>query len=108
MATAEAASVTEGLIAPHGGKLINLQLPQSEWEAAIKSCNRTFEASDRNACDVELLSVGYVLLYSIDYINILRFSAARYRSESLQPAQCLLAQNSEASAGQDVHNFPYP
>ncbi len=48
----------DGLIAPHGGKLINLQLPKDKWEAAIKSCNKTVEASDRNACDVELLSVG--------------------------------------------------
>jgi sulfate adenylyltransferase len=62
MAAAPAATATsarvDGLIAPHGGKLVNLQLPSSEWEAAIKSCNKTLEASDRNACDVELLSVG--------------------------------------------------
>jgi sulfate adenylyltransferase len=58
-ATAPAASAkVDGLIAPHGGKLINLQLPKDQWEAAIKACNKTTEASDRNACDVELLSVG--------------------------------------------------
>jgi sulfate adenylyltransferase len=48
----------DGLIAPHGGKLVNLQLPAAKWEDAIKGCNKTVEASDRNACDVELLSVG--------------------------------------------------
>lgn len=51
----------DGLTAPHGGKLVNLQAPKSEWDAIIKSCNKTVEASDRNACDVELLSVGCVL-----------------------------------------------
>lgn len=56
---AEAATRTpEGLIAPHGGKLINLMLADSEKAAAIASCNKTMECSDRNACDVELLTVG--------------------------------------------------
>ncbi len=55
---AAAKQTVDGLIAPHGGKLINLQLQPSQWEAAIKSCNKTVEASDRNACDVELLSIG--------------------------------------------------
>lgn len=27
-------------------------------QAAIDSCNKTIELSDRNACDVELLCVG--------------------------------------------------
>lgn len=53
-------ATVDGLIAPHGGKLVNLQLPKGEWEAAIKGCTKTLEASDRNACDVELLSVGWV------------------------------------------------
>lgn len=48
----------DGLTAPHGGKLINLQVPANEWKSVIDSCNKTVEASDRNACDVELLSVG--------------------------------------------------
>lgn len=48
----------DGITAPHGGKLINLQVPANEWKSVIESCNKTVEASDRNACDVELLSVG--------------------------------------------------
>jgi sulfate adenylyltransferase len=52
------ASRIDGLQAPHGGKLINLQAPKGEWDAIVKSANKTMEASDRNACDVELLSVG--------------------------------------------------
>ncbi|KAL6761401.1 ATP sulfurylase [Haematococcus lacustris] len=55
---AAAPAVQEGLIAPHGGKLVNLQLPESEWAAAAQKATKTVEASDRNACDVELLSVG--------------------------------------------------
>jgi hypothetical protein len=27
-------------------------------DAVVKSCSKTLELSDRNACDVELLSVG--------------------------------------------------
>jgi len=57
MATA-AAPTAEGLQAPHGGHLINLQTPKSEWDAVIKSATKTLEASDRNACDIELLAVG--------------------------------------------------
>ncbi|KAF5834566.1 ATP sulfurylase [Dunaliella salina] len=54
--TSEAA--TAGLQAAHGGKLVNLQAPQSEWPALIQGCTKTIEASHRNACDVELLSIG--------------------------------------------------
>ena len=57
MATAVESRVN-GLQVPHGGNLINLQTPKSEWDAVIKSANKTVEASDRNACDIELLSVG--------------------------------------------------
>ena len=57
MATA-VTPTAEGLQAPHGGKLINLQTPKSEWDAVIKSATKTLEASDRNACDIELLAVG--------------------------------------------------
>lgn len=64
MATAVANTV-EGLQAPHGGKLIDLQTPKAEWDAVIKSATKTFEASDRNACDIELLSVGWVRHRSI-------------------------------------------
>jgi sulfate adenylyltransferase len=48
-----------GHIVPHGGSLVNLLITDSaEKEALIKSCKFTEECSDRNACDVELLSVG--------------------------------------------------
>lgn len=64
MASAAPAASThrvDGLQEPHGGSLVNLQAPKDQWDAIIKSANKTMEASDRNACDVELLSVGCVL-----------------------------------------------
>jgi sulfate adenylyltransferase len=57
-ASAVAPLTAEGLQAPHGGKLVSLFAADSEKEALIKSCNKKFEATDRNACDVELLTVG--------------------------------------------------
>ncbi|EFN57101.1 hypothetical protein CHLNCDRAFT_143915 [Chlorella variabilis] len=56
--SAAAATEQAGLIAPHGGKLVNLMLPADKKQAAVDSCNKTIELSDRNACDVELLTVG--------------------------------------------------
>jgi sulfate adenylyltransferase len=47
-----------GLIAPHGGSLVNLFLAEQEREGALSRVNRRLECSDRNACDVELLLVG--------------------------------------------------
>ncbi|GAB4819847.1 hypothetical protein N2152v2_006893 [Parachlorella kessleri] len=47
-----------GLISPHGNKLVDLMLPEDKKQAAIDSCTKTIELSDRNACDVELLVVG--------------------------------------------------
>lgn len=47
-----------GLQSPHGGDLISLQTPKADWDAVVKSATKTMEATDRNACDVELLSVG--------------------------------------------------
>lgn len=47
-----------GLISPHGGKLVDLMLPEAQRQAAIDSCTKAVELSDRNACDVELLTVG--------------------------------------------------
>ena len=44
---------------PHGGKLVNLLLPEDQHQAAIDACIKTIELSDRNACDVELLTVGW-------------------------------------------------
>jgi sulfate adenylyltransferase len=52
-------SVAEGqLQAPHGDKLVDLMVPEDQKAAVIASCTKTMELSDRNACDVELLSVG--------------------------------------------------
>ncbi len=47
-----------GLIAPHGGSLVDLMVPAVEREAVKASATRVVECSDRNACDVELLVVG--------------------------------------------------
>ncbi|KAL6781539.1 ATS1 [Auxenochlorella protothecoides x Auxenochlorella symbiontica] len=57
-ASAEATAEQADTIAPHGGSLVDLMLPSSQRETAISSCNKTVELSDRNACDVELLTVG--------------------------------------------------
>ena len=44
---------------PHGGKLVDLTLKNPEQKKSlVASCQHTLECSDRNACDVELLSVG--------------------------------------------------
>ncbi|MCP9888629.1 sulfate adenylyltransferase [Cyanobium sp. ATX 6A2] len=47
-----------GLIAPHGGSLVDLMVPAPEREAVRVSAGRRIECSHRNACDVELLVVG--------------------------------------------------
>jgi len=47
-----------GLIAPHGGSLVNLMVVGGEAEATKAGVSRSIECSDRNACDVELLVVG--------------------------------------------------
>ena len=47
-----------GLIAPHGGPLVDLMVPAVEREAVKASATKVVECSDRNACDVELLVVG--------------------------------------------------
>ena len=43
---------------PHGGELVNLMAPASEHAALKDACTKSIELSDRNACDVELLTVG--------------------------------------------------
>ena len=43
---------------PHGGKLVDLMLAESQREEAVATCTKEMELSDRNACDVELLCVG--------------------------------------------------
>ena len=58
-ARAHASAAGRGLIEPHGGELVNLMIVDEKEKArAIASCDRALELSDRNACDVELLSVG--------------------------------------------------
>lgn len=47
-----------GLIAPHGGSLVDLMVSAAESEAVKASATKVVECSDRNACDVELLVVG--------------------------------------------------
>lgn len=56
--SAVASAERAGLISPHGGKLVDLMLPEAQRQAAIDSCTKVVELSDRNACDVELLTVG--------------------------------------------------
>ena len=45
---------------PHGGKLVDLLVTEPKQKAALYAeCQgRKIELSDRNACDVELLTVG--------------------------------------------------
>ena len=47
-----------GLIAPHGGTLVDLMLPAEQQAAAKAGVDHVVVCSDRNACDVELLVVG--------------------------------------------------
>lgn len=53
------ALTSEGLQVPHGGKLVSLMAEDGEKEALISSTNQVLDLSHRNACDVELLIVGY-------------------------------------------------
>lgn len=58
-ARCSATAVAEkSLQTPHGGKLVDLMLPDSQKAAEIASCTKELELSDRNACDTELLIVG--------------------------------------------------
>ncbi|PNH02112.1 Sulfate adenylyltransferase [Tetrabaena socialis] len=53
-------TTSDGLQVPHGvdAKLVNLMAPADQHAALVSSCNKRIELSDRNACDVELLTVG--------------------------------------------------
>ena len=57
-ASAAASAHRSGVIAPYGGTLVDLMVPQAEQKAVKDSASKTLECSDRNACDVELLVVG--------------------------------------------------
>ncbi|QNI84270.1 sulfate adenylyltransferase [Synechococcus sp. PROS-7-1] len=47
-----------GVIAPYGGTLVDLMVPEADRAAVKASATTRLECSDRNACDVELLIVG--------------------------------------------------
>ena len=51
-------SPASGLIAPHGGSLVDLMVAADQREAVRAGVDRVVECGDRNACDVELLVVG--------------------------------------------------
>ena len=57
-ASASAAAQRSGVIAPYGGSLVDLMVPESDRDSIRASASKTLECSDRNACDVELLTVG--------------------------------------------------
>ena len=57
-APATAATTSEGLQVPHGGKLVHLMVPEAQRAAVAASATKKMDLSDRNACDVELLCVG--------------------------------------------------
>jgi sulfate adenylyltransferase len=48
----------DGLIEPHGGSLAAGAASEHERDKALQQCTKSIECSDRNACDVELLSNG--------------------------------------------------
>ncbi|MFO8237935.1 MAG: sulfate adenylyltransferase, partial [Prochlorococcaceae cyanobacterium] len=60
MAAVDASPTTAhtDLIAPHGGSLVDLMVPEADRESVKASAGRRIECSHRNACDVELLVVG--------------------------------------------------
>ncbi|RNC94075.1 MAG: sulfate adenylyltransferase [Synechococcus sp. YX04-3] len=57
-ASAPVSAQRSGVIAPYGGSLVDLMVPQEEREAVKATTTKSLECSDRNACDVELLVVG--------------------------------------------------
>ena len=66
---------SHGLIAPHGGVLVDLRLPDGQWQAAKAGVDHVIECSDRNACDVELLMVGGFsplrgFMHQEDYLSV--------------------------------------
>ena len=57
-ASASAPAQRSGVIAPYGGTLVDLMVAEVDRAAVKATATKTIECSDRNACDVELLSVG--------------------------------------------------
>jgi sulfate adenylyltransferase len=73
--TLAAGPASHGLIAPHGGVLVDLRLPIEQWAAAKAGVDHVIECSDRNACDVELLMVGGFsplrgFMHQEDYLSV--------------------------------------
>ena len=58
IASPSASAQSPGVIAPYGGKLVDLMVATDQQEAVKASANHVLECSDRNACDLELLVVG--------------------------------------------------
>ena len=58
MTSAVGSAPRHGLIAPHGGSLVDLRAPAEQHAALKAGVDHVIECSDRNACDVELLMVG--------------------------------------------------
>jgi hypothetical protein len=81
----------DGLIAPHGGKLVDLMVTEPKQKAALYAeCQgRKIELSDRNACDVELLTVGCARAPAPHPARCCGCAAAR--AERAAPAQRVFA-----------------
>ena len=58
IASPSASAQSPGVIAPYGGKLVDLMVAPDQQEAVKASANHVLECSDRNACDMELLVGG--------------------------------------------------
>ncbi len=58
IASPSASAQSPGVIAPYGGKLVDLMVATDQQEAVKSSANHVLECSDRNACDLELLVGG--------------------------------------------------
>ena len=61
--SASAVSLTsEGLQTPHGGSLVDLMTDDSRKASLVSSTTHSVDLTDRQACDVELLIVGFIVL----------------------------------------------
>ncbi|EAR19164.1 sulfate adenylyltransferase [Synechococcus sp. W2B2] len=58
MTASTTSTQSSGVIAPYGGTLVDLMVPESDRASVKASATTSVECSDRNACDVELLIVG--------------------------------------------------
>ena len=58
MTASTTSTQSSGVIAPYGGTLVDLMVPESDRASVKASATTSIECSDRNACDVELLIVG--------------------------------------------------